>query len=350
MDPSRFVVIGENIHATRVLKRGGQQVEVAADGSLAIRYADVDGSPRLLRVPERIEADAEASGRVRHVMAALLAAMGGDDTADEGRDYLAYLVRRQVEAGAAYLDLNVDELSVRTDEREAAMAWLVRAVVRMTSVPVSLDSSAAEVIGAGIAAWREATAGSPGATPPMLNSASLERLDVLDLAAEHGCPVVVGAAGTALPADAGERIANSVRMTEEATARGLTLPELYLDPLVLPVATDPAVGRSFLDAVAGLRAALGPEVHLTGGLSNVSFGLPLRRLLNDVFIDLAIDAGADSGIIDPVASDLGRVAALDRDSQAYRLAADALTGRDPYCMAFLTAYRTGELDGGQAPA
>jgi hypothetical protein len=346
LDQPRFSVIGENIHATRVLKRGGQQVEVDAQGRAAIRYVAADGSPRLFTVPDELQADAEASGKVRHVQAAIVAAMGGGASMDDGLAYLGYLVRRQVDAGAAYLDLNVDELSVRTGEREAAMAWLVMAVASMTAVPVSLDSSAAEVIASGIVAWGDARRAEPGAPAPLLNSASLERLDVLDLAAEHGCPVVIGAAGATLPANAEERIANALRMSEQAADRGIPLADVYLDPLVLPVATDPEAGRSYLDAVAGLRAALGPDVHVTGGLSNVSFGLPLRRLLNEVFIDLAIEAGADSGIIDPVANDLGRVRAMDRASPAYRLAADALSGRDPYCMAFLAAYRRGELVAG----
>jgi 5-methyltetrahydrofolate--homocysteine methyltransferase len=118
---------------------------------------------------------------------------------------------------------------------------------------------------------------------------------------------------------------------------------LHVDPLVLPVAVEPEVGAWFLEAVRTLRATFGPEIHLTGGLSNVSFGLPQRKLLNDVFIDLAADAGADSGIIDPVASDPRRIFAQDRGTRAYALATALLTGADPYGMEFLTAYRAGEV-------
>jgi 5-methyltetrahydrofolate--homocysteine methyltransferase len=112
---------------------------------------------------------------------------------------------------------------------------------------------------------------------------------------------------------------------------------------VLPVAVDPEVGGFFLDAVRALRAAFGAQLHLTGGLSNVSYGLPARKLLNDVFIDLAVAAGADSGIIDPLANDLRRIAGLDRGARPYQLAADLLTGADPYGGAFLRAFRAGEL-------
>jgi 5-methyltetrahydrofolate--homocysteine methyltransferase len=123
----------------------------------------------------------------------------------------------------------------------------------------------------------------------------------------------------------------------------MALSALHVDPLVLPVAVEPEVGAWFLEAVRTLRATYGPEIHLTGGLSNVSFGLPLRKLLNDVFIDLAAEAGADSGIIDPVASDPRRILAQVREGRAQELAANLLTGRDPFGMEFLTAFRAGEL-------
>jgi 5-methyltetrahydrofolate corrinoid/iron sulfur protein methyltransferase len=138
-------------------------------------------------------------------------------------------------------------------------------------------------------------------------------------------------------------VANATRIVEVATRRGMALSALHVDPLVLPVAVEPEVGAWFLEAVRTLRATYGPEIHLTGGLSNVSFGMPLRKLLNDVFIDLAAEAGADSGIIDPVASDLRHIFAQDRGARPQTLAADLLTGRDMFGMEFLTAYRAGEL-------
>jgi 5-methyltetrahydrofolate--homocysteine methyltransferase len=93
-----------------------------------------------------------------------------------------------------------------------------------------------------------------------------------------------------------------------------------------------------------LREAYGPEIHITGGLSNVSFGLPMRRLINAVFISLAIDAGADSGIIDPVSARLEHSGAVDQQSRPYQVAEDMLLGRDRNCENFLRAYRKGELE------
>ena len=71
--------------------------------------------------------------------------------------------------------------------------------------------------------------------------------------------------------------------------------------------------------------------------------MPARKLLNDTFIDLCAEAGIDSGIIDPVASDLARVFAADRDSEGYRLAADMLLGRDPFGGEYVAAFRDGRL-------
>lgn len=335
-----FVVIAENIHATRVVLRSGKRVAATADGHEALVFAGPDGSARLLPLPEAILASPEfAAGKVKHVRAALLAGLGSDaNEAALGRDYLAWLATRQVAAGADFLDLNVDELSERTEVQRAAMAWLVREIEAVAPVPAALDSSDTEIIRAGLEARDRSR------PAPLLNSASRERLDVLDLAAEHGCPVIVSAAGgTDLPSSADERVANARSMVEAAAARGIPLDRLHLDVIVLPVAVDPMVGDHVISAIRRLRAELGPAVHLTGGFSNVSYGLPARKLINDVFIDLVAEAGADSGIVDPVTSNLDRVFAQDRDTQAYRIAADLLTGADPYGMAFLAAYRKGEL-------
>jgi len=344
-DGRPFLVIGENIHATRIVLRSGKRVVATPDGREALIFAGADGSTRQLVVPDAVRSSASfGGGKVKHVRAALVAALSGSDRdAEAGRAYLAWLAARQVAAGADYLDLNVDEISERPEDQRAAMAWLVAAIEAESPIPVALDSSTTEIIRAGLEA-RDASR-----PAPLLNSASLERLDVLDLAAEHGCPVVVTAAGgTDLPSNAGERVANAMRMVEAAGARGIPLDRLHIDAIVLPVAVDPAVGGYVVDAIARLRADLGPAVHLTGGFSNVSYGLPVRKLINDVFIDLAAEAGADSGIVDPVASDLDLVFAQDRAARPYRLAENLLRGNDPYGMEFLAAYRSGTLGGGPA--
>jgi 5-methyltetrahydrofolate--homocysteine methyltransferase len=338
-DTSRgtFLVVGENLHATRVLLRSGARVATTPDGRPALPFEDAHGTARLLPVPDAaIEGSAE-KGRVRHVKAAILAGLAGGPDAELARGYVSALARRQADAGSDWLDLNVDEVSTDLDERLAAVRWLVAAVEDATAVPISLDSSSAEVMRAGLAAMTRA------AGTPLLNSASLDRLEVLDVAAAEGCAIVLSASGGGMPANAAERVANAHRITDVATARGLALGALHVDALVLPVAVEPDAGRHFLDAVRTLRAELGSPIHLTGGLSNVSFGLPVRRLLNDVMIDLAAQAGADVGIIDPVANPPRRAFEQDRLARPYALGAALLTGADPFGGDFLAAYRAGEL-------
>jgi 5-methyltetrahydrofolate--homocysteine methyltransferase len=79
-------------------------------------------------------------------------------------------------------------------------------------------------------------------------------------------------------------------------------------------------------------------------MSNVSFGLPNRRLINDVFLVLAIEAGADSGIVDPITNPPERAFALDRSARPFELALDVLTGADRHCRAYVKAFRAGELE------
>ena len=340
MPRSPFIVIGENIHATRVVLRGGQRVVALPDGRPALPFKDEADVERLVPVPDAaLDGPEGPKQRVKHVKAAVLAGMGSDvDAAELGRGYVRAMARRQAAAGAHFLDLNVDEVTTDVDGRIAAMRWIVGAVEDATDVALALDSSSAAVLRAGL----DAASRRSGA--PLLNSAALDRLDVLDLAAAEGCAVVLSATGAgSMPANADERIANARVLIDAATARGLGLGALHVDALVLPVAVDPEVGGHFLGAVRALRAAFGAQLHLTGGLSNVSYGLPARKLLNDVFIDLAVTAGADSGIIDPLANDLRRIAGLDRGARPYQLAADLLTGADPYGGAFLRAFRAGEL-------
>ena len=258
--------------------------------------------------------------------------------------YLRALAKDQIDAGAAYLDINVDEVSLKLPEQIEAMRWLVGVIEAYSSVPLSIDSSNLEIIEAGMDA-----AGSRSG-PPLLNSASLERLEALDLAVSAGGPVIVTAAGDAgMPSNAEERVQNADRMIEAATERGISKDRLYVDPLVFPISVDGDFGDHCLDAIRELRERHGPEIHITGGMSNVSFGLPNRRLINDAFLMLAIGAGADSGIIDPVTNPPERALALDRSARPLELALDplglfVLSGADRHCKAYMKAYRKGELE------
>ncbi|HSO30590.1 MAG TPA: dihydropteroate synthase, partial [Candidatus Sulfomarinibacteraceae bacterium] len=243
--------------------------------------------------------------------------------------------------GASYLDLNVDEVSPEVDDRCAAMAWLVRVVGPASTVPLSLDSSDSAVMSAGLSAYDRSWA---GGAPPLINSASVERPDVLEMAVRRGSPVVLSCTGAAMPTGTEERMVRAVEIVEMALAAGLERSALHVDPLVIPIGVDAQAGMAYLDAVRQLRERYGHELHITGGISNISFGMPARRLISDVFLDLCALAGLDSGIVDPVAADVERALNPDRSTEAYRLAADLLQGVDAFGVEFLEAYRSGRLD------
>lgn len=345
-EPGDFVVIGENIHATRITRRADSRVGVDEAGREAIAFVDASGTSRWLPVSEAEQQSASyLEGRIKHVRLSIQTAMSdAEPDAETALAYLESIVRGQLEGGARFLDLNVDEVSIEGSEQIDAMRWLAGAVASLTTVPVAIDSPSIEVLAAGVE-----EASRHGAAPPMVNSASFERREALDLAVQAGGPVVVTATGEfGMPTGADDRVANAKNIIELAVNRGISLDRLHVDPLVFPVAVDGASVQHCLSVYRELRELHGPEIHLTGGISNVSFGLPHRRLLNDAFLLLAMEAGADSGILDPIASPLRRVLALDRDSQPFRLAVAALTGVDKGCRAYLKAYRAGELESVEA--
>ena len=343
-NPGNYIAVGENIHTTRVLLRKGKRIE-EADGQEVILYEAADGASRRLPIPDSVKSTQDYDeGRVKHVKIALAAAMGGGaEESESGLAYLRALAFHQEQAGATYLDINVDEFSLKPSEQKSAMEWLVGTVQTMSNLPLSIDSSNADVIQVGLEACQN------NSSRPLLNSASLERLEALDLAVAHDAQVVVTAAGErGMPSNTAERVANASLMVDAALDKGIARGDIHIDPLVFPISVDKEFGLHCLDAIRNLRAKYGPEIHITGGMSNVSFGIPGRKVVNDTFVILAVAAGADGGIIDPVLSSPNEIFAMDRESLGYRLAEDMLLGRDQHCKNYIRAWRKGEMKAGAA--
>ena len=340
MTTNNFTIIGENIHCTRVVKRGGIRGHVFDDGSEAVKYR-VGGEQKFVRVPKHFEnTQPYQQGNLKHFMIAVWKGVNGDsEEAAEGEAYIKYEVDRQTKAGAAYLDLNVDELSHRVPEQIEAMRWLVQYVQSVADVPPSIDSSNSEIIQAGLEAYDRSSG------RPMVNSVALERLETLDLIAEHDATCIISAASErGMPEDADERLENATRVVDAASDRGVAYEAMFIDPLFFPVSVDKAYGPHALGAISKLRERFGDDVHITGGMSNVSFGLPKRALVNETFVRLAVDAGADSGIIDPIQVKIDRAMNLDMDTPRVQYAVDLLEGRDDFAMNYITAFRNDELD------
>jgi 5-methyltetrahydrofolate--homocysteine methyltransferase len=336
--PTRFTIVGENIHTTRIVLRKGNRVKVLDDGTEGVRFHDTSGQTRYLTVPSEFRQSATyQQGQIKHVMLAVQKGLSIDSAdQEEGAEYVRAEVRRQVEAGADYLDLNVDEVSAELDVQKAAMRWLVDTVQEISPIPLSIDSSNTDILRTGLRADRRK------AGRPLLNSATLERLETLDLVREFDCQAIVTASGyTGMPADEHERVANVRELLRHA--RDIPLADIHVDPLVFPISVDSRSGRHYLDAVRILRETYGSKIHITGGLSNVSFGIPNRRLVNETFFALALDAGIDGAIVDPVQNKLKDIRSLDRTSEPFQITSAMLNGEDDFCIGYLQAWREGRL-------
>lgn len=348
-----FIVIGENVHATRSFARQGKNI-TTVDGVEVVAFRDASGAERIAPIaPAIAESNEFAKNKVKHIRNALFLGLGGEklvpvsltgeipaDAAEVGRAYLIAAALRQERAGAHYIDVNVDEVSPDEGIQAVAMEWVVTLLEPVLGVPISLDSSSMAVLETGFRVSENPRG------PLLLNSASAERPEALDLAAANGAAAVLSAAGKgSLPSTIEGRLENANAIYAAARERGIAPSDCHVDLLVLPVGVDTEAGKNFLGAARAFREANGPEVRITGGLSNVSFGLPNRKLVNDVMVALGMDNGVDSGIIDPLVLDPARVRTMDRSARPFQLAAAVLNGEDMFAMDYLTAHRAGELEG-----
>jgi 5-methyltetrahydrofolate--homocysteine methyltransferase len=338
--PDRFTVIGENIHATRVVLRGGRRAVELEDGTEAVPFTDAAGESRFLRVPDWYKkTQPYQQGHIKHFIIAMRKGIGDEPgEREEGGAYIQYEVRRQVAAGADYIDINPDEVHHDLETQKRAMRWAVETVQEVSPVPLSIDSSSSEIIAEGLAAY-DGRAGRP-----IINSVAPERAETLDLMADHNARVIIMAtSGTGMPESAQDRVENVKETMKQVISRGVAPQDVIIDAIIFPISVDSQNGNRYLDAVRMLRDTHGTDVHIGGGLSNVSFGMPKRRLINDTFIHLGLEAGIDSGIIDPLQSKLGAIFDLGLESEPARLAADMLEGRDEYCLNYIKAFRDGRL-------
>jgi len=233
--------------------------------------------------------------------------------------------RRQADAGADFLDVNT---ALSPDAERDLMVWAVEAIRAVVDTPLVIDSASPDVARAGLERLPKGSA--------ILNSVSAEtgRLDaMLPLVQEFNARVVALAMddhGMPTSCDDRWRAVNTIfARTDEA---GIPRDRILVDPLVRPVATNP---DQALQCLAMIRqvAEKGQGAGTTIGLSNISFGLPVRRHLNLTFLAMAAGAGLTAVILDP----------LEPGLLATVLASACLTGRDDYCMAYITAQRAGRL-------
>lgn len=338
MNLENFIVVGENIHCTRIIKSGGTRTTKLQDGSEGVTF-QYEGEERGLPVPSDWAKTSPVynEGKIRHIALAIYHAYeGSSENRKTGEEYLCWAAERQIERGATFLDVNVDEYSYDPAVTGEIMKWLVTFLSERYETPLSIDSSNINTLAAGLECCRKDTV-------PMVNSVSLEREEAVEVIMQYQAHAVVSAAGKkGLPSTADERLANFAAILEILDNAGMERSKMHLDALVLPISVDPSNGKNFLESVAKAKEKF-KGVNLTGGLSNVSFGMPNRKLLNLVFTWLFVEAGGNGGIIDPVQMSPADVVALDLESESFRLARAVLEGIDLYGMKYIRAYRAGKL-------
>jgi len=242
--------------------------------------------------------------------------------AERDAAFIADLAKRQTEAGAHWLDVNAGTMPAQEPDD---LLWLVEVIQGVVDTPLCLDSANPKALRVAIEAVHH---------PPMINSISGERErleNILPIVVAHGCRVIALALdGKKIPETSGQRMAVIHRIMAATRAAGIPDERVYVDPLALTLATNTQSALIALETMRAVRAEY-PDVHLTTRFHNISFGLPARSYINRYFLALAMAAGLDCAILDP----------LDREIQAAILTTRLLLGRDLRCLDFIRAARRG---------
>ena len=226
-------------------------------------------------------------------------------------DYIRELAIRQTEAGADYLDC----CPATNEGALEVMKWLVDLIQEVCATPICLDSPDPDIL---IQAMEFCD------RPGIINSVSVAGKT------EKLFPLIAGTGWKciAMLDDAAGRIAVFNRLLDEMDEAGINADQVYVDPLVETLGTNETSLLTFTEVCREVKKIC-PDIHLTSGLSNISFGLPVRKMINMAFMVLAMNAGMDSAIVDP----------LNRDMMGVIYATRALLGEDEFCVEYLGAYR-----------
>lgn len=245
----------------------------------------------------------------------------------ENRDAAAIqqVAKDQAAAGANYIDVNA---GIFVGEEAGYLKWLTVTVQEVVDAPCSLDSPDPVALEAALAVHRG---------PAMINSISLEkeRYDKLlpILAGTDLKVVALCMSDDGMPRTVDDRLKIAHSLVNGLTRNRVLVENIYIDPLVQPVSVNNRFGVEFMLAVERITTSF-PGIHTMCGLSNVSFGLPHRKFLNQTFMAMAIARGLDGAIVNP----------LDQRLMGTIIAAEALAGRDNYCMKYLRAHRAGMFE------
>ena len=210
------------------------------------------------------------------------------------------------------------------EDEIASMQWAVETIQGQVDTPICIDSADPGVLEAGLRARQGRSS--------LINSTKAEKKnlsEVVPLASEYECPLVALAMDeTGIPQTVEGRLNACEKIAGACKKHGVSLENVFFDPLVLPVSTDIKQGLITLETIAEIKKRF-PAAKTTMGLSNVSYGLPGRGMLNSAFLHMAIYAGLDSAIMDP----------LDEKMMLAVKVAEVLAGKDRHCRRYTRAFR-----------
>lgn len=255
---------------------------------------------------------------------------------ERNSSFIRNLAIRQTRAGVAYLDIAAG--TGPETERET-LAWLIDTVQDATDTPLCIDSPDCQVLLDMMPLVKK---------PGILNSVSEEKgkCEALlpRIAGTEWKVIALTCDSRGISSDPDVKFDIAVSIVEKAARYGIGEDRLFIDPLITALCVDGATLSSFTETLTRIKNRF-PKAHITGGLSNSSFGMPFRKAINSQFLCLAVNAGMDSPIMDPCS---GAV-------RAALYAEEALLGRDRNCRNYLTAFRKGLFgpkntsSGGQRP-
>lgn len=238
------------------------------------------------------------------------------------------LAQSQEQAGSAYIDINAGTL---VDGEPEALEWLTKVVQNAVAAPICFDTPNGAAMSRALAVYDRSHG------QPFVNSISAETVRyaaILPFVLEYKSKVIALAMDdTGIQADASKRLDVARRLVNDLVTAGVPLEDIYVDPLTFPVGGDGDAAVAMMSVITRIKAEF-PGVRTIAGLSNVSHGLPSRKLLNCAMTVLCLGSGLDAGIIDP----------NDRLLMAMIASAEAILGTDEYCGAFIRKHRKGAFE------
>ena len=239
--------------------------------------------------------------------------------AERNEEWIKDIAKKEAEAGADFIDCcaSVDVGEVET------LHWMFDLIQSVTDTPIAVDSPNAAVCIEGMKFCNK---------PGMINSVSGEgnKMDIVFpvIADTKWDVMALLCDDTGIPKTAADRIRVLDNIMAKAKEYGIAESRIHIDPLIEMLCTSED-GISMVVEVMSYIKKNYPKAHISGAISNISFNLPYRKILNIAFAVLAINAGMDSAVMDP----------LSRDLRGAIYAAEAMIGEDYMCMEYISAFR-----------